>query len=246
MDTELKSLTIKEMDDQGLGLAKIATLSAIDHDGDTYQPGAFGWKEGGHQWVPILPSHDRAAMPLGKARVYEADDAAFAEIHLNMKSEAGREWHAALKFDLEKGNAVQEWSFGFGIIDKLHEARNGQDVRVLKRLDIHEVSPVVRGAGIGTGTLALKSRGGFASQIDATIAAIDDIIQRAGDVKALREADGRPMSTARLDQLAGLKQRLDALLAGGSTMSAEEVAAADLGAWYETRDVVKRHGRSSL
>ncbi|WP_048648958.1 HK97 family phage prohead protease [Nitratireductor soli] len=241
MDTELKSLTIKEMDDQGLGLAKIATLTAIDHDGDTYQAGAFAWKEGGHQWVPILPSHDRCAMPLGKARVYEADDAAYAEIHLNMKSEAGREWHAALKFDLEKGNAVQEWSYGFGIIDRSHEVIEGQEVRRLKRLDVHEVSPVVRGAGIGTGTLALKSHRSFADQIAATIAAIEDIVKRAGDVKALREADGRPMSKARLDQLANLKQRLDVLLATG-TPPPDESEDNRMAAMHDLRDVLRRHG----
>lgn len=217
MTREIKSLTVKEMDEAGHGLARIATLSAIDHDGDTYVKGAFAWKEGGHQWVPILPAHDRKAMPLGKARLFEDGDAANAELHLNLKSEAGREWHATLKFDLEKGQPVQEWSYGFDVLDKADESRNGQPVRVLKRLDVHEVSPVVRGAGIGTGTLSLKSHGSLAGQLDQLIAAIDDAVARAGGVKALRQADGRPLSKARIEQLAALKQRLDDLLADGST-----------------------------
>lgn len=244
MQTETKSLTVKAMDDAGHGLAKIATLSAIDHDGDTYIKGAFAWKEGGSQWVSILPSHNRGAMPFGKARVYEEGDAAYAELHLNLDAEAGREWHAALKFDLAKGSAVQEWSYGFGVLDKADESRDGQPVRVLKRLDVHEVSPVLRGAGIGTGTLSLKSRGAFGLQIEAVIAEIDDIVERAGGVKALREAEGRGMSKARLDQLAEIKRRLDEIV-GGGTDGDDIAAAAELermAAAFVTRAARRRAG----
>lgn len=242
MKTEIKSLTVEAMDENGQGLARIAILSAIDHDGDTYTPGAFAWKEGGHQWTQILPAHDRKAMPLGKARVYEEGDAAFAELNLNLSSETGREWHSALKFDLAKGAPIQEWSYGFGVVDAAYEQRGSERIRVLKRLDVHEVSPVVRGAGVGTGTLAMKSRGGFAAQIDAVIAEIDDIVARAGSVKALRDAEGRDMSKARLDQLTELKRRLDALLAeGGAGQSADEQHEAEqLAADYYSHEARRR------
>lgn len=245
MKHETKSLTIKDMNDEGRGLAKIATLSAIDHDGDTYVAGAFGWKEGGHQWVSMLPAHNRTAMPFGKARVYEDGDAAYAELHLNLNSEAGREWHASLKFDLAKGEAVQEWSYGFGVLDAGYEQRGEERIRVLKRLDVNEVSPVLRGAGVGTGTLSLKSRGSFGGQIDAVIAELEDIVERAGDVKALREADGRPMSAGRLEQLAALKQRLEALLTGdedGAAKAAAEELERLAGA-FSTRAARRRIGR---
>ncbi|MEP4560829.1 MAG: HK97 family phage prohead protease [Nitratireductor sp.] len=226
MNTETKSLTIEKMDEAGHGLARIATLAAIDHDGDTYLPGAFSWKEGGHQWVSILPAHDRGSVPLGKARVYEDTDAAFAELHLNLASQAGKDWHAALKFDVEKGVAVQEWSYGFGVLDKADESRDGKPVRVLKRLVVHEVSPVVRGAGIGTGTLALKSRRGFGDQIDQMIADLDDILDRAGSVKALRDAENREMSKARIDQLAAIRARLDSFLSDAGHSDTEKTLAA--------------------
>lgn len=228
MTTETKSLTIKAMDDKGYGLAQIATLSAVDHDGDTYEKGAFSWKEGGHQWVSILPAHNRTAMPFGKARVFEEGDAALADLHINLDTEAGRDWHATLKFDLEKGAPVQEWSYGFGVVDAAAEERSGEHVRVLKRLDVHEISPVLRGAGIGTGTLSLKSRGAFGLQIDAAIAELGDIVARASGVKTLREAEGRPMSKARLDQLAALKTRLEELLAVETADPADAAAAAEL------------------
>ncbi|MBN9334963.1 HK97 family phage prohead protease [Devosia sp.] len=156
--TETKSLTVEKMDEVGQGLARIAILSSVDHDGDTYVKGAFSWAKGGEQWVPILPAHNRDAMPLGKARVYEQGDEVFAELYLNLNTEAGRDWHETLKFDLEKGGAVQEWSYGYSVLEAVKERRGSEMVRVLKRLKVDEVSPVVRGAGVGTGTLSMKAR----------------------------------------------------------------------------------------
>lgn len=229
MKTETKTLLVEKMDDAGHGLARIATLSAVDHDGDTYAGGAFGWKENSEQWVPILPAHDRTAMPLGKARVYEDSSTAFAELHLNLETAAGKDWQSHLKFDLATGRPAQEWSYGFGVVDAAYEQRGDERVRILRKLDVHEVSPVVRGAGAGTTTLAMKSRGSFADQIEAVLAELDDMVERAGGVAALREAEGRGMSKARLDRLAHVKARLDALLTGGSDANdpIADAAAAD-------------------
>lgn len=228
MNILIKGLRVEKMDDKGHGLARLATLSAIDHDGDTYADGAFGWKEGNQQWVPILPAHNRGAMPFGKARVYEEGGVAYAELHLNLDTEAGREWHAHLKFDLTTGRPAQEWSYGFGVLDAADEVRGQDRVRVLKRVDVHEVSPVVRGAGMGTGTLAMKSRGAFGAQIDALLEEIDDVITRAGEVGALREAQGREMSKARLEQLATLKGRLEDLLAKAAPPKCAKCGSTDL------------------
>ncbi|KKK55567.1 hypothetical protein LCGC14_3073240, partial [marine sediment metagenome] len=42
-EIEVKSgIEIKRLDAEGAGLARIATLSAVDEDGDTYAEGAFG------------------------------------------------------------------------------------------------------------------------------------------------------------------------------------------------------------
>lgn len=152
-----KGLTIEKMDEAGTGLARIAQLSAVDSDGDTYAPGAFSWAPGGGQWVQILPAHDRRAMPLGKAWIYEEGDYAMAQLSLNLDTQAGRDWHATLKFDLAKGQPVQEWSYGYQVLDAQFEQRAGDTVQVLKKLDVDEISPVIRGAGVGTATLSIKS-----------------------------------------------------------------------------------------
>jgi len=238
--TQTKTMTVEKMDGEGHGLARIATLSAVDHDGDTYTPGAFAWKE---QWVPILPAHNRRSLPLGKARLYEDGDAALAELHMNLGTSAGADWHKALKFDLENGKAVQEWSYGFGVLDHETETRDGERVNVLKKLDVHEISPVVRGAGQGTATLSMKSRGSFADHLDALIAELDDALGRADEVKALRAADGRGMSKARLDQLVGLRERLDALITAPVTEDGAKALAAEaerLAANFLTRAARRR------
>jgi len=240
MKTVIKSLVVEKMDAAGNGLARIATLSEVDHDGDTYAPGAFGWKE---QWVPILPAHDRDALPLGKAKVYEQDGVAFAELHMNTETSDGKDWASHLKFDLATGIPAQEWSYGFAVMDAAYEDRQGERVRVLRKLDVHEVSPVVRGAGMGTGTLSMKSRGGFAAQIDAVIAEISDIVERAGDVANLRAAEGREMSKARLDQLQSLKGKLEELIVKSAGAAEPDATADALAADWLTRKARSRFER---
>lgn len=150
---QTKMMTVTEMADSGKGLALIANLADIDHDGDTYEPGAFNWKE---QWCPLLAAHDRSRMQFGKGRVFEDGGKAYAELHLNLATQAGREWHEALKFDLTTGRPVQEWSYGYDVLDADYQIRGAGRIRRLKKLDVHEVSTVIRGAGRGTGTLSMK------------------------------------------------------------------------------------------
>lgn len=240
MKTEIKSIQVKEMDEAGRGLAQLAVLSAIDSDGDTYSPGAFSWKENNEQWAPMLPAHNRTALPLGKARVFERDGIAFADLHLNLDTVAGRDWHSHLKFDLKTGRPSQEWSYGYGVLDSVDEQRGTSKVRNLKRVDVHEVSPVVRGAGAATGTLLMKSRGSFADQIDTVIAEIDDIVERAGGIAALRTAEGRDMSKARLEQLAQLKARLDHLVTAEAPADDDAIMADRLVADILTRGARRR------
>jgi len=148
----LKPARIKQMDERGHGTAVFATFGVVDSDGDITEPGAFG-----EQHVKILPTHDWSSVPLGKGITREEGDQALVDFQLNLDTQAGRDWHSALRFDLEHGQPLQEWSYGFSIKEADHETREGQAVQVLRALNVHEVSPVVLGAGMGTGTVAIKS-----------------------------------------------------------------------------------------
>ncbi|MEM6907378.1 MAG: HK97 family phage prohead protease [Pseudomonadota bacterium] len=200
-----KNLTVTEMDEAGKGLALIARLSEIDHDGETYEKGAFSWK--GDQWCPLLTAHDRWSMPFGKARVYEDGDTAMAELHLNLETQGGKEWHSALKFDLAKGKSVQEWSYGYDVIDADFQVRGDDKVRVLKRLDVHEVSTVVRGAGRGTGTVSMKG-------IKAALkeGQFKELIEQLGTAAAVVEADPNVLSETGRKQLSEIHSSLGVVL----------------------------------
>jgi hypothetical protein len=61
----------------------------------------------------------------------------------------------------------QAWSYGFDIADSDVGEFDGRRVRYLKRLKVFEVSPVLRGAGVNTRTLAVKSLVNAATPEDA-------------------------------------------------------------------------------
>ena len=206
---ETKRIELKSLDDDGSGLAKIATLSAVDHDGDTYEKGAFGEQE-----VKVLAGHSWDGVPIGKGRVFEKDGDAFAEFRLNLDTEAGKQWHAALKFDLDSknGKPLQEWSYGFKVLESVDETRDGKSIRVLKRLEVFEVSPVVKGSGVGTGTVAIKSGQTFEQEIKALIDQTDSIVKRAGEIAIWRRSKGRKFSEERLEQLMDLEGKMRILI----------------------------------
>lgn len=206
---ETKRIELKRLDEDGSGLAKIATLSAVDHDGDTYAKGAFG-----EQQVKVLAGHSWDGVPIGKGRVFEKGDEVFAEFKLNLDTDAGKQWHAALKFDLDKANGapLQEWSYGFKVLESVDETRDGKSIRVLKRLEVFEVSPVVKGSGIGTGTVAIKSGLNFEQQIAAISAQVSDLTKRAGEIADLREGRDRPFNEDRLGELMDLEGKLQMLI----------------------------------
>ena len=238
-----RGMIIKALDDGGHGVARIARLSEVDHDGDTYLPGAFKG-ETGDQWCQILAGHNWNHIPLGKARVYEEGDEALAELHFNLAIQAGKDWHASLKFDMlgcdgtGSKNPVQEGSYGFRILDALHEDRDGKRVRVLKRLKVFEVSPVVQGAGVGTRTLSMKNAELKQDRFERLTGDVAEILAAAGS-----EPDA--ISAAGLKQISELHGGLGAILekASEDTSLAAKAAAGQAFREFEKRSKAARSGR---
>lgn len=212
---QIKSMAIQEMDASGKGLARLATLSAIDKGGDTYAPGAFSWKEGGEQWAMMVPGHNRRAIPFGKARVYEEGDHALAELHLNLETSAGRDWHKALMFDFAIGKPVQEWSYGYNSEYTYRVSAAGR-TRVLTKVDVDEVSPVLRGEGDDTRTLAIKS----AKLTDDHHAAL---IGSLGELASAIDADPNVVSASGLKQLREIHDAIGRVFGGAKEATDEEV-----------------------
>lgn len=215
---QTKNLTVTEMGETGKGLAILARLSEVDHDGDTYEKGAFSWK-GGEQWCALIHHHDRYQMPFGKARIYEDGDIAYAELHLNLDTQAGRDWHKALLFDISTGKSVQEYSYGFDVVDADFQVRGDSRVRVLKRLDVHEVSTVLRGAGRNTGTVSMK---------ELKDAAFAPLIGSLGELAEALKGDPQSLTATGRKQLEQIHAQLGAVLdPGDPDAGAKALAAID-------------------
>jgi len=153
---ERKSInaTIKKLDNKGRGVAVIATLNTIDKDMDVTRPGAFG----NDQVVPMVPAHNWEHVPIGKGRIFESGNDVLFDFQMNMKIDQARAWYEALKFDMENPPPKQEWSYGYRAQRERGE-HDGQSVHFLKSIRVHEVSPVLLGAGTNTRTLSVKGLG---------------------------------------------------------------------------------------
>jgi len=138
--------------EEGQFRAVFATFNVVDDDGDVTLPGAFteGQKTRVAQW-----GHNWSALPVGKGEIGANEREAWIDGEFFLETEAGRETHQIVK---ELGE-LQEWSYGYDVEDSSQGTFEGKSVRFLKRLHVHEVSPVMVGAGVGTHTVAIKGDG---------------------------------------------------------------------------------------
>jgi len=124
---------------------------------------------------------------------------------------------------MENGAPLTEWSYGFRVLESTDEVRDGKSIRVLSKLDVFEVSPVVKGAGIDTHTVDIKGRSHFLRDAD-------EVIRFAERLAKEREGEGQPFRAAWLIECKALRDRLEALIervAGGEAggQSAEALLA---------------------
>jgi hypothetical protein len=134
--------------------AKVATLGVIDKDGDIIRKSA-------------LPKTASVAMSAwGHDAVWGARPAGSGKLktegnHLVFDGRAFlTTWNGKETFETLKQYPEAEWSFGFRITgweDPTEDERKAGAWRVITKMEAFEVSPVLIGAGVGTGTSSLKS-----------------------------------------------------------------------------------------
>lgn len=163
MTTQHKTFTpvVRGVTGEGKLSFVVATLGAPpDLDADITLPGFFG-----KQNVALLPAHDHTSVPLGKGRIYERGNEALVEAKFNLAIPTAVDWFEALRFDVDNPPSLQEYSYAYNLHSDGFRTgtHNGAPVRFLTPrkdgspgADVTEVSPVLRGAGLGTRTLALK------------------------------------------------------------------------------------------
>lgn len=162
-----KLLSLKASGDAGEVVADIATLNTKDKDGDVTLPGYFG-----EQAATIVLAHEWGPVMLGKGSITEVDDKARFSGSFNMSKDdpEARAVFSRLKFDQDPsfGDPRIEWSYGYQTLEGGAEVfsdhpefGDGTFLQPLKDgspgVDVAEVSPVMIGAGEGTGTVAVKN-----------------------------------------------------------------------------------------
>jgi len=198
---ERKAISIELKDgEEGSFVARIATLNVRDKGNDITRNGAF--TEGKTVLVSAyMHGSWQGKLPVGKATIHERGDEVIAEGQFNLKTTEGRDTYEAVKFAPE----LQEWSYGFYPTEE--EPGKGEDegARILKKVDVKEISPVLIGAGVNTGVLAIKAENqSYADQADAVLAAVNELVTRSQSLADLRMKEGRTLSSANRERLSSL------------------------------------------
>lgn len=152
METKtLRQVQVKSAD-RGEVSAVFSTYNVKDSDGDVTLPGAF---TDGEEVVISAYGHTSwgGIRPVGKGRIRTTKSEAILDGRFFLDTTDGQETFSVVK----ALGGMQEWSFGYDVVDGSRGTFDGEDVQFLKKLKVFEVSPVLRGAGVNTRTLAVKS-----------------------------------------------------------------------------------------
>jgi HK97 family phage prohead protease len=141
--------------DEGTVEAVFATFNVKDLDGDVTLPGAF---EDGAEVLISAYNHGTwgCALPVGKGVIHADKNEGVARRSV-LPRHAGRP--ETFKTVKNTGD-LQEWSYGYKVLETgevTDEMYQNGVWRVIKKVKVWEVSPVMVGAGIGTETLSVKS-----------------------------------------------------------------------------------------
>ena len=196
--------------DKGEITGVFSTLGVIDSDGDVTLKGAF---ENGAKVRISAYGHKswEGALPVGKATIKEVGNEALFDGRIFLDTQAGRDTFTVIK---ELGaDGLQEFSYGYDPVEFSFGEHEGHAVRFLSKVKVHEVSPVLLGAGVGTRLLTAKSGMKFSDHVEAVLADLDGLLERATDVVALRAEKGKGLSEDSAARLAAIKSRIEGLVA---------------------------------
>jgi HK97 family phage prohead protease len=128
--------------------AVFSTFGVVDSDGDILVREAF--TDG--QEAPLVWSHDWSR-PVGKGVIRTDEKRAIFSGDFFMDTTDGADAYRTVK----AMGSLQEFSWGFRILDAEPGDKDGMPVRYITKAELFEVSPVLVGANRETYTLAIKS-----------------------------------------------------------------------------------------
>lgn len=205
---QLSRVEIKD-EDRGEVAAVFSTLDVVDSDGDVTLKGAF--TDGAPVAISAYGHRSWAGeLPVGKGLIRELSTEAVMEGRFFMDTTKGRDTFLTVKA-MSEGDSLQEWSYSLDNIKARRGDFEGKQVRFLESIDVTEVSPVLKGAGINTRTLATKSGARFSEHAKSVLTDVDELITRASEVMALRAQKGKSLGDQSADLLDALSSDLDRL-----------------------------------
>ena len=157
--------------------AAFSVFNVIDSDGDVVKPSAF--TDG--QEVPMVWAH-QWDQPIGRGTVKVGRKQAVFDGHFFLDTAAGMEGYKTVK---AMGN-LQEWSFGFRVLEAEDGEFEDRGVQFLKKLELFEVSPVLVGANRETRTVDIKG-----ANYDPLSGLKDMMAEMRGAMTAMRSAMSR-------------------------------------------------------
>jgi len=198
---ERKSVTLEIKDAaKGQVEAVFATFDVIDHHSDWTEPTAF---EDGAEVLIGSWGHGTVfgEPPVGKGVIKVTKKDARLVGNYFLDTAAGLEQFTTVK----NVGGQQEWSYSFEIKatgEVTEELRQRGVRRVLSKLLVHEVSPVMRGAGIDTRTVTAKcakcggdhaaEESGKGKPADAASAAAEPVAEQKTDEKPADKPVDKP------------------------------------------------------
>lgn len=152
METKtLSGVEIKDAD-EGTVEAVFSTFDVVDDDKDVVRPGAF--TDGAKVRISAYGHRSwHGELPVGRGTIHSTDSEAILDGKFFLDTTHGRDTFATVK---QMGD-LQEWSYSLDKVEESFGEFEGEDVRFLNRIEVTEVSPVLRGASVNTRTLAAKS-----------------------------------------------------------------------------------------
>ena len=225
MEKALRNVEVKDAA-KGLVSAVFATLDVVDKDGDVTVKGAF---ENGAKVAISNFGHKiwEGAPPVGKGVIREVGNEAVFEGQFFMNTTHGRDAFETVKALAEDDGPGTEWSYGFDVQDS-EPAQKGSSYgdkhrRTLKRMKVHEVSPVLIGAGVGTRVTGIKEHKTFTEQLNEVVASVKAARERAADVMAKRAEKGKGLGEESASLLKAVDDELAELAAVLKQLNEPEV-----------------------
>ena len=139
-------------DEKGTFEAYVSIFNNVDYADEVIVKGAF--KESLLRQMPKIAWSHNWEQIIGKVLTAIED-----ERGLKIKGQLVLSVQKAKEaYDLMKAGATDEFSIGYGIQEASYEQRGNKQVRILSKLDLYEISPVLSGCNPDTELMSIKSK----------------------------------------------------------------------------------------